>query len=390
MKAIIAVLLATISMGLNVMGADDPSERIRTLEALYAAELGEAKTAVTAADDEYRGSLQAYGKDVQNAGNLDGVLAVNKALAELEKEQPLALSADAGVARIQKAYAAKRKAAAAGAAQAVEKVNRTYVAKFKELVTDLTKANKVDDALKVQEMIDSILENARRETAALGGAGGGDLDAEYWRKKALAEFPDLANPNSQLAQKVKARTKELRGSKPGFFNDPKWPYLITSECSEALESAAEVAEKPTGKVSPYQGIFVARDNNSHYLIVVDGSGDVRGLQYLVDTRIISLISGKRVAGRLKTTWTQEFTESPHRMEFDLQQDGTITMAGEYLDRGQQRAHTSYLTRVSDPEKYKKLLETTAGIANTDAKRAIIKELGKAPVLENGKKKAGRD
>ncbi len=389
MKAIIAVLLATISLGLNAMGADDPSERIQTLDALYAAELGEAKMAVTKADAEYRDGLQGYGKEVQNAGNLDAVLAVNKALGELEKGQPLALSADAGVARIQKAYAAKRKAAVAGAAQAVEKVNRTYVAKFKALVTDLTKANKVDDALKVQEKIDSILENAQRETASLGGAGGGDLDAEHWRKKALAEFPDLANPNSPLAQKVKARTRELRGSKPGFFNDAKWPYLITRECSEALKSAAEVAEKPTGKVSPYQGIFMADNRNTYYFLVVDETGAVSGLHYLVSSQTLSLITGKRAAGRLKTTWTQERTGSPHRMEFEMQKDGTMNMSGEFFEGENPRAYSCHMTRVDDPDAYKRVLDDVGKLANNEGKKSVVEDLRKFVPREAAKKKSGR-
>lgn len=73
MKAIIAVLLVLISTGFGARGADDPSERIQTLDALYAAELGEAKKPVTDVDDGYRANLKAYSTEVQNAGNLDEI-----------------------------------------------------------------------------------------------------------------------------------------------------------------------------------------------------------------------------------------------------------------------------------------------------------------------------
>ena len=52
-----------------------------------------------------------------------------------------------------------------------------------------------------------------------------------WQKKAIQEFPDLADPKSELNKKFVARVNELKKSKPAYFKNPKWPYQLAKTIS---------------------------------------------------------------------------------------------------------------------------------------------------------------
>lgn len=88
-----------------------------------------------------------------------------------------------------------------------------------------------------------------------------------WQKKAIAEFPALADANSDLNHKFIARVKELKSSNPASFNDPKWPYLLAQEVSKPIEKPvippapeAIIQKESTREQKTAVGASIARGN----------------------------------------------------------------------------------------------------------------------------------
>jgi len=61
-------------------------------------------------------------------------------------------------------------------------------------------------------------------------------EAPNWQKKAIAEYPELADANSDINHKFVAKVNDLRSSNPAYFNNPQWPYLLAEEVEKAQET----------------------------------------------------------------------------------------------------------------------------------------------------------
>ncbi|MGA3170377.1 MAG: hypothetical protein ABSE62_05135 [Chthoniobacteraceae bacterium] len=60
------------------------------------------------------------------------------------------------------------------------------------------------------------------------------LSAVAAEKRALAKYPDLADPTSPLNHVFNAFVEQHRRNSPGIFNDPEWPTLIVKEAQDDI------------------------------------------------------------------------------------------------------------------------------------------------------------
>ncbi len=61
-----------------------------------------------------------------------------------------------------------------------------------------------------------------------------ELTVADWQKKAVKEFPSLADPKSELNHKFIQQVNELKSSNPAYFRDPKWPFTLAQSVNDAL------------------------------------------------------------------------------------------------------------------------------------------------------------
>jgi hypothetical protein len=195
-----SIILACFSLGRVSAEAkpEDPALILQTLEDFHYAEQTTARKPVVAADASYRYRLEKYQKTSQAAGNLKAVLAAKQALDELDAGEPVSISGDAEVAKIQKAYTAERRRADAATGKALAKINQDYLASLRKLVTDLTKSGHIDQAVKVQEKVDELSsllsqkDNATNPDAA-------SSDTEEWKSASSAKSVGETVPNRREA-----------------------------------------------------------------------------------------------------------------------------------------------------------------------------------------------
>ncbi len=77
-----------------------------------------------------------------------------------------------------------------------------------------------------------------------------------WQAKAVAEFPDLAQRDSEFNKKFIELHQQRKAQNPAFFSDPAWPYQLAREVAQTVTPAAaqptEVAQ-PTEATPPPEG-----------------------------------------------------------------------------------------------------------------------------------------
>jgi len=61
-----------------------------------------------------------------------------------------------------------------------------------------------------------------------------ELTVADWQRKAVKEFPALADPKSEFNHKFIQQVNELKSSNPSYFRDPKWPFTLAQSVSDAL------------------------------------------------------------------------------------------------------------------------------------------------------------
>jgi hypothetical protein len=237
---IILLAMAPVSSGAQDKPENGPLD-LQELEDVRSAELVAARKPLRDADATYRAELEKYEKSSQADGNLKAVLAAKQAIEDLDIGKPVEPSGDTGLTKIQNAYAVKRGKADAACAKAIAKVDRIHIESLKKLVANLTKDNQIERAMGVQEKIDQLVaslnQNDRAEDPAAGASG-----IEEWKMKALSEFPELNNPNSDLSLRVK-KLRHEKASVPGYFSNPQWPYLLAKEAEGTKqEQTAAVPE----------------------------------------------------------------------------------------------------------------------------------------------------
>lgn len=212
---------------------------LQTLEDFHAAEISLARKPVDGAEASYRSNLLKYQKTAQAAGNLKSLLATKQAIEDLDAGRPPIVNIDPDVAAIQKNYQTQRQKAEAESAKALAKANQEHLTSLKKLVVDLTKSGNIDQAQEVQTKLDgfTVQLNPATESRAQPFS---EREIEMWKKKALDEFPAMADPNSSLSKQVKS-LKELKKSSPNYFSNAQWPYLLAKEAS--LKEEEEIARK---------------------------------------------------------------------------------------------------------------------------------------------------
>jgi hypothetical protein len=60
----------------------------------------------------------------------------------------------------------------------------------------------------------------------------GQTTVEQWQKKAVADYPELGVSGSSLNATFVRKVEAIKRTNPGFFRDPKWPYLVAEEISK--------------------------------------------------------------------------------------------------------------------------------------------------------------
>lgn len=208
----------------------DAALTLQTIELFHNAAKTEAMKPITELEESYRIKLENRQKAAQEAGNLKSLTSAKQAIDDLNAGRISALSEDPEVASIQKAYMVQRKQVGAACDKALAKAGQEHLASLKKLVVDLTKSGHIDQAQEVQAKADEIEASLVPKDAAAATAPAGGPEVETWKNKALGEFPDLRNPNSKLSLRVKA-LKEDKASNPGYFSDPRWPYLLAQEAN---------------------------------------------------------------------------------------------------------------------------------------------------------------
>lgn len=237
--------LASFAQAPAGTGADETELLLQTLDDFHSVEKMSVTKAVIDLDGSYRKNLEKIQKERQAAGNLKGVISVNLALEDLQAGMPPIPGDDSELNKLQQPYLAQRKTALAACWDKLAKVEKNFATSLTDEVGKLTKAGKIEQAMKVQAKLDEF-------TASLkSGVGGtpkpvvrnGEVDT--WKKKAVEEYPALADPKSPLSLKVRDRVKELNGMNPSYFKDPEWPLLLARELSEKkVESTASSAQIP--------------------------------------------------------------------------------------------------------------------------------------------------
>ena len=76
------------------------------------------------------------------------------------------------------------------------------------------------------------------------------------------------------------------------------------------------------------------------------------------------------------------------MEFSFQDDGTVSMEGEYESGGAMRHHKTTLEKVTDPAEYRRVLAEASNVVDGGPKQAVLKSLGKTPPKEDDNLKSG--
>lgn len=219
--------------------AGDAAANFMTLQDFQSIEMEAARKPLAELDGKHRTDLEKLQQTSQAAGNLQCAGAAENSLKALkEGRQPVA-SDDPAVAALQKPYLAKRQAMDIECQKALMKLDEDYLKKFTNLADELTRSGHAAKAAEVRAYADSL--SARIKAGGAGAIAKAD-ELAIWKKKALDDYPALADPKSALSIKVKARVKELTATSPSYFSNPQWPYLLAKEAELAVKVPEQTDE----------------------------------------------------------------------------------------------------------------------------------------------------
>ena len=244
-------------------------------------------------------------------------------------------------------------------------LDQDYSNSLKRLVADLTKKGEIEQAMEAQAKVDHLGTLPGKEPATAKPAT--EQAQSEWKNKALAEFPELSNPNSPLSKRVQS-LKELKRNQPSYFSNPQWPYLLTQEASKALE--------PDTSNSRFCGLYYNTGKIVCFPFHVDETGKVSGAQFNLQAGDGPVISGNRKGKKLVTKWFALINRKPHDFTFTLLPDGNLDMEGDH-GFDEKFHHKETLTRISDHDEYERVLKRIADTAKNDEINAIVSKL-KAP------------
>ena len=166
--ASVAFLLLVMCAPGVVRGAVmDMKTNLDAITSMREAGIEMANKPLTEIRTKYNLALQQYQKVAQEGGDLNGVLAVTKALELLKSGSPFsALSADPKIAKIQQTYQKAYEEIQKQTDARLLAVDRDYANQLDKLIKELTQSGSIEDAVKVREIKDQFIEDYKAAKAA--------------------------------------------------------------------------------------------------------------------------------------------------------------------------------------------------------------------------------
>ena len=176
----------------------------------------------------YRAALERLQETLQAEGALEELLEVRKELESLRSTgQPVA--AEAKSARLKKLrgiFAQSKQSIVERQAAAVLQLSVTYKAALEDLVRELTKAGKVDEAVKAKQLATAITVSGTEENV------GTQPGTEPGSDGASGDMPGAGEIPVTVTARAKNRLTEVPELKAplvgeDIFSQPDWPLLVT-------------------------------------------------------------------------------------------------------------------------------------------------------------------
>ena len=160
---LIALLAMPAGHSQSQTGAGDDVD-LDLIKGVYETQKKDALKPVDQLNEKYRTALEKQRTDFQAAGNLNGVLEIQKGIDELAKgNKPDGQSGDPVIAKLETVYLQQRSEVDKAAEEPLKKADSDYLTHLDALVLRLTKAGKIEDAQKTKMEADQ----ARKKQAAV-------------------------------------------------------------------------------------------------------------------------------------------------------------------------------------------------------------------------------
>jgi hypothetical protein len=131
--------------------APDADADVRFIEDIYAKQKEDARKPLDELNLKYRAAIEKCRADAQNAGQLEGVLEAQRALDELAKDAlPDGKATDPNLEKVETVYLKQLEVVKKAMEEPLNKAARDRSAFLDDLAIRLTKAGKIEDAVKVR------------------------------------------------------------------------------------------------------------------------------------------------------------------------------------------------------------------------------------------------
>jgi hypothetical protein len=154
-----------VPVGFGQDGTTAPGDAIDLplIEGVYITQKQDASKPLNQLNEKFRAALEKQKTDLQAAGNLDGVLEAQKGIVELDKgTTPDGVAANPSVARLEEIYLKQRAEVEKAIEEPLRKAHQDYITHLEALALRLTKAGKIDEAIKAR----NVLEEAKKRQVA--------------------------------------------------------------------------------------------------------------------------------------------------------------------------------------------------------------------------------
>lgn len=159
---LLAVMIVPVSRAQTETGPGDYVD-LELIKGVYETQRNDALKPLNQLNEKYRVALEKQRGDFQTAGNLEGVLEVQKGIDELAKgNKPDGQSGDPVIAKLETVYLQQRSEVDKATEEPLKKADSDYLTHLDALVLRLTKAGKIEDAQKAK----TEAERARKGQAA--------------------------------------------------------------------------------------------------------------------------------------------------------------------------------------------------------------------------------
>lgn len=188
-------LFLCCSFGLSAQDFGKPID-LKAIEDSYILLQRDAGKPLVELTAKYIAALAKCKADFQAAGNLDGILEMNKAIEEAGKGTvPDGKAADVTVQKYEQVYLKQKEELERSTERQLAKASADYLVLLTELMTKLTKEGKIDEALKVREKVE--IEKRLRPPVQVAAMG------EKGVLKILAATYGSGGKNADVTEKVR-------------------------------------------------------------------------------------------------------------------------------------------------------------------------------------------